>query len=165
MTGIQAPELKDYSRRSRRGECMAVEAAETLDNFIHNGTVRLVALRNTVGGGKRGRLRRCLQVKRGGKWIDPAMVMLRRASCSGPERRGVGLERRLQPDGRRGRGPRCRHLESGGVRQAGPVTGQPDQHEARSWDGEGKDTANSEWVRITNHDPVNPVPLGWLAHA
>ena len=30
------------------------------------------------------------------------------------------------------------------------------------WDGENKDRASGEWIRITNHDPVNPVPLaGW----
>ena len=162
MTGIQAMEIKDYSRRSRKGECMAVEATEVLDKFVHHGTFRLVAMHNTIGGGKRGRLRRSLQVMKGGEWVDPSMTLLEKGlvlwSSDGVEWAWNGVYSRLAADAAaKGVGlwdpDACGH--------PGPAEHSPLSIKLQ-WDGEGRDTPNSEWIRIKNGDPVNAVSLhGW----
>ena len=133
VTGIQAPELFNYSRKTRKGACLGVEATEFLEHLVHNSTGRLVAQKASSRsiGDTRVRLRRSIQVQRGGKWIDPAQELLRRGPrVLVPERPGVGLERHLQPAGRGGRGRGSGCLESGGLRQAGPVSDEPAQHQA-----------------------------------
>ena len=134
LTGIQAPELFNYSRKTRRGACLGVEATETLEHLVHNTTGRLVAQKASSRsiGDTRVRLRRSIQVKRGGKWIDPAAELLKRGPRAVvPERPGVGVERHLQPPRRGGRRQGHRHLEPGRVRQAGPVADEPAEHQAQ----------------------------------
>ena len=162
MTGIQAMELYNYSRRSRKGECMAVEAAEQLDKLVHGQVFRLVSMNKAAGGGLRGRLRSTLQVKKGGRWIDPAMVLLEK---------GLVL---WNPDGDEWawNGAYSRIAQEAAARGVGiwnPVAcGKPGPYQISplslkvKWNGGGHETANSEWVRITNGDPVNSVSLeGW----
>ena len=169
MTGIQAPELSSYSRvgEGRKGNCLGVEAAETLEKYIKRETVRLVAMkaRSTTAGG-RHRLRRTVQVKHGGRWIDPAMVLLEK---------GLALWLPNGSDEWAWNGAYGRIAEEAAARGVGlwdpNACGKPGPSEASpltmkvKWDAEGTDsrkTANGEWVRIKNGDPVNPVSLaGW----
>jgi hypothetical protein len=79
MTGIQAMELHRYGRRAGRlGECNAVEATIALERMIRRKRIRLVALKPGSITGERGRLRRAVLVKKGGRWIDPGAELLRR---------------------------------------------------------------------------------------
>ena len=160
ITGIQAPELYDYTHKDRKGECMGVEAAKQLDKLVHGRPFRLVSLHMRAGGGARARLRSSLQVKQGGRWVDPAMVLLEK---------GLVL---WNPDGEEWPWNRAysRLAEEAADRGVGlwnPVAcGKPGPSEDSplsikvKWNGGGHETANSEWVRITNEDPIKPVPLG-----
>ena len=164
VTGIQAPELFDYSRKSRRGACLAVEAAEALEHMVHNSTVRLVAQKasSRASGAERVRLRRSIRVKRGGKWIDPAAQLLKRGLAlwfpSGQEWAWNGRYSRLAAEAA-AKGVGIWNPEAcgkPGPSQTSPLSIKP------KWDGENKDRASGEWIRISNHDPINPVPLaGW----
>ena len=172
MTGIQAPELKSYSRaHGRYGNCMAVEAAETLERFIKRRTVRLVAMhgRSTTAG-SRHRLRRTVQVKYHGKWVDPAMELLRKGLVlwlpnGSDEWAWNGVYGRLAEEAAaKGVGlwnPTACTPSTGRASQAAPGT----LRLKVKWDAEGTDnsrTANGEWVRIHNDDVANPVSLkGW----
>ena len=162
MTGIQAMELYNYRHRRRKGECMAVEAAKQLDKLVHGKAFRLVSMHMKPGNGERARIRSSLQVKRQGRWIDPAMVLLEK---------GLVL---WDPDGHEWawNGAYSRLAEQAAARGVGlwnPVAcGKPGPAQDAplsmklKWDGEGRDTANSEWVRIKNGDPLNAVSLaGW----
>jgi micrococcal nuclease len=173
MTGIQAPELKSYSRaHGRYGNCMAVEAAETLESMIKRRTVRLVAMksRSTTAGG-RHRLRRTVQVKRGGKWIDPAMVLLQK---------GLVLWLPNGSDEWAWNGAYGRLAEEAAAKGVGLWNPNACSKNSASssatlfpntlrlkvkWDAAGTDsrkTANGEWVRIHNDDLASPVSLkGW----
>jgi hypothetical protein len=149
---------------------MGVEAAETLENLIKRRTVRLVAMRgaSTTAGG-RARLRRTVQVKKGGRWIDPAMVLLEK---------GLALWLPNGSDEWAWNGVYGRLAEEAAAKGVGiwnPNACSKTSSKAASstsqlrlkvkWDAEGTDsakTANGEWVRITNSDPVNAVSLrGW----
>ena len=167
MIGIQAPELSSYSRaHGRKGNCLGVEAAEELDKLL-KGQYRLVAMKSgSTTQGKRARLRRTVQVKRGGKWIDPAMVLLQK---------GLVLWFPNGSDEWAWNGTYARIAEQAAAKGVGlwnpNACGKPGPSESSpltlkvKWDAEGTDsnkTNNGEWVRIKNGDPVNPVPLaGW----
>ena len=162
MTGIQAPELYKYTHANRRGECMGVEAARQLDKLVHKKAMRLVSMHMRAGKGDRGRIRSSLQVKKGGRWIDPAMVLLEKGLViwdpDGEEWAWNGVYSRLAQEAAR-RGVGIWNPVACG--KPGPSQDSPLSMKVK-WDGEGKDTANSEWVRIRNLDPVNPVSLaGW----
>ena len=167
MIGIQAPELSSYSRaHGRKGNCMGVEAAEELDKLL-KGEYRLVAMKaGSTTQGKRVRLRRTVQVKRGGRWVDPAMVLLQK---------GLALWFPNGSDEWPWNGAYARIAEQAAAKGVGlwdpNACGKPGPSESSplsmkvKWDAEGTDgsrTNNGEWVRIKNLDPVNPVPLaGW----
>ncbi|MGH2837333.1 MAG: lamin tail domain-containing protein [Thermoleophilaceae bacterium] len=164
LTGIQAPELFNYSRKSRRGACLGVEAAETLEHLVHNSTGRLVAQKanSRSVGDTRVRLRRSLQIKRGGKWIDPAAELLKKGLAlwfpNGQEWAWNGRYGRLAEEAAAKGIGIWNPVACGkpGPSQSSPLTIKP------KWDGENKDRASGEWIRITNHDPFNDVPLaGW----
>ena len=167
MTGIQAPELKSYSRaHGRYGNCMGVEAAETLESMIKRRTVRLVAMKSgSTTAGDRHRLRRTVQVKRGGRWIDPAMVLLQKGLVlwlpnGSDEWAWNGVYGRLAEEAAaKGVG-----LWNPNACSKGTVSPNTLSMKVK-WDAEGTDsnkTANGEWVRIHNNDPVTPVSLkGW----
>jgi endonuclease YncB( thermonuclease family) len=165
VTGIQAPELFNYSRKSRRGQCLGVEATETLEHLVHNTTGRLVAQKanSRSVGDSRVRLRRSIQVKRGGKWIDPAQELLRRGLVlwfpNGQEWAWNGTYSRLASEAA-SNGVGIWNPEACG--KPGPAATSPLSIKPK-WDGEDKDRASGEWIRITNHDPVNSVPLGGWA--
>jgi len=168
MTGIQAPELSSYSRvgKGRRGNCMGVEAANELDKLIKRRKIRLVAMKggSTTEGG-RARLRRTVQVKRGGRWIDPAMVLLQKGLAlwfpnGSDEWAWNGVYARLAEQAA-ARGVGLWNPEACG--RVGPSPDAQFRMKVK-WDGEGTDSAknaNAEWVRIYNDGPT-PAPLsGW----
>ena len=164
LTGIQAPELFNYSRKHRVGACMGVEAAEVLQHLVHNTTGRLVAQKANSRsiGDTRVRLRRSLQIKRGGKWIDPAAEILKRGLAlwfpNGQEWAWNGTYARLAEEAAAKGVGIWNPLACGkpGPSQESPLSIKP------KWDGEDKDRASGEWIRITNHDPINSVSLaGW----
>ena len=164
VTGIQAPELFNYSRKSRRGACMGVEATETLEHLVHNSTVRLLAQKANSRsiGDTRIRWRRSIQVQRGGKWIDPAAELLKRGLAlwfpNGQEWAWNGTYARLAEEAA-AKGIGIWNPEACG--KPGPSASSPLSIKPK-WDGENKDRASGEWIRITNHDPLNSVPLaGW----
>jgi hypothetical protein len=99
-------------------------------------------------------------VKKGGRWIDPAMVLLEKGlvlwNPDGDEWAWNGTYSRLAAEAAaRGVGIwdpiACGH----------PGPSQNSQLSLKvKWNGAGHETANSEYVRITNLDTANPVPLG-----
>ena len=123
---------------------------------------RLVSLHGsskTHGG--RARLRRSIQVKRGGRWIDPAAELLERGLVlpfpSGQEWAWNGYYRRLAQEAA---------LKGVGLwnpiscRKPGPWQLNPLTIKVK-WDAPGIDKASGEWMRITNFGST-PVPLrGW----
>ena len=163
VTGINAPELFNYSRKSRRGACLAVEATEALEKIVRRSTVRLVAQKAASHSvGARARLRRSIQVKRGGRWIDPAAELLKRGLAlwfpNGQEWAWNGTYGRLAEEAA-ARGVGIWNPLSCG--KPGPSQSSPLSLKVK-WDAQGKDRASGEWIRITNHDTVNAVPLkGW----
>ena len=144
---------------------MGVEATEVLEHLVHNTTGRLVAQKASSRsiGDTRVRLRRSIQVKRGGKWIDPAAELLRRGLVlwfpNGQEWAWNGTYARLAEEAA-AKGVGIWNPEACG--KPGPSATSPLSIKPK-WDGENKDRASGEWIRITNHDPVNAVPLGGWA--
>lgn len=165
ITGIQAMELTQYGRkRGRIGECHAVEAAERLEGLIRasGSRVRIAALHPASVSGPRERLRRQISVRTADGWTDVATILLREGLAlwfpnreewvwNGPYSRlaeqaaadGVGLWDPISC----GRGP--------------SQTLTPLRLKVK-WNAGGNDLTNlnGEWVRITNPDAVEPVPLG-----
>ena len=152
LTGIQAMELFNYSRNSRRGACMGVPATIALENMVKNSHVRLVAQKaasRTIGD-SRVRLRRSIQVKQGGKWIDPAAELLKRGLAlpfpNGDEWAWNGIYRRLaQEAAAKGKGL----WNPTACGKPGPSQSNPLSMKVK-WDAENVDKASGEWIRITN---------------
>jgi hypothetical protein len=154
-------EQSSYSPRSRAGDCHAVEATTRLEQLVR-GSRRIVRLAaDDPESRSRGRLVRTVAVRSGGRWRDVGTLLIDEgrglwwASASEPApnrsyrallQRAIASQRGLfDPDA-------C------GV---GPSAASP-LRVSVNWDADGNDTANpsGEWVRISNLDPVNPVPLG-----
>ncbi len=162
MTGIQAMELKVYGRRKgRKGECNAVKAADALDKMVRGKTVRLVSVkRDAITKGSRGRYRRSVQVKIGGRWLDPALELLRKSLVlwfpNGQEwawnRQYSQVAAEMAAQGRGIWDP-----ESCGP---GPGAGIPLSMKLK-WDAHGSDgkAPNEEWARITNLDPTRTLDM------
>ena len=78
FTAVQALELRTYKVTHRTGECVAVQAANTLERWLrqaHN-RVRLTA-RNPNARASKGRILRGVQIKRGGRWRDVGEMLVR----------------------------------------------------------------------------------------
>ena len=160
FTGIQAMELYNYSRKSRKGACMGVPATIALENMVKNSHVRLVAQKASSQsiGDTRARLRRSFQVKKGGRWIDPAAELLKRGLVlpfpNGQEWAWNGLYGRLaQEAARKGKG--LWNPTSCG--KPGPSQANPLSMKVK-WDAPNVDKASGEWIRIHN-DGTTPVSL------
>ena len=165
LAGIQAMELRRYSRTRRAGECTAVAATRTLERLVRGSRrrVRLSSLHAGTRGGPRHRLRRSVAVRRGGRWVDAGAVLLRAGLAlwlpSGrewaPNRTYSRLSARAA---RRGRG-----LWS--TRSCGRGPAQSAHLEMRlKWDAFGRDNdnVNGEWVRITSAEGSPAISLrGW----
>ena len=161
MTGIQAMELDKYGRRAgRKGECNAIEATVALERMIRHRKIRLLALKPGSITGERGRLRRAVMVKQGGRWVDPGEVLLRKGLVlwfpNGQEwawnRKYSTLAAETAAKGI-------------GIWNATSCGEGPSQESPLSmkvkWDAAGQDSKNinGEFARITNLDPLNPVSL------
>ena len=77
-------ELSDYSRaHGRKGDCHAVEAAERFEYLLQGASVkrrkvRIASFRkSSKTAGARGRLRRGVAYKQGGRWHDAATTLMR----------------------------------------------------------------------------------------
>ena len=170
MTGVQAMELRSYSRvRGRRGACHARAAAERLEDLLKGPRnkrreIRLAARhRDSVTKGRRGRLRRAIAFRQGGRWQDAGAVLMAEGyALWDPNRREWAWNKRYsklaQFAARAGRRiwntAACRR----GPRQSSPLTMKV------KWDARGSDGShpNGEWFKIRNHDPVHAVGLrGW----
>jgi endonuclease YncB( thermonuclease family) len=160
FAGVQAMEQTDYSTTHREGYCHAVDATERVERLVRrsNGLVRLAAA--DPYSMSQGRYVRTVAVRVRGRWTDVGTILMREgralwwpswresstnAAYSTQVQRAMASGRGLfDPDG-------C------GV---GPSTGSP-LSLIVNWDADGADDTNpaGEWVRLRNHDTVNPVPL------
>ena len=170
LLGVQAMELTDYSRANgRKGECHAVEAAERLEYLLQGPRVkrrlvRIAAFReSSKTDGARGRLRRGVAYKSGGRWRDAGAVLMREGHAlwdpNAQEWAWNKLYAKLAAQAA-SEGKRIWDPDSCG---AGP-SAQSVLSLKVKWDANGNDgkNINGEWVRITNTDLVNDVSLrGW----
>ncbi|HKG66567.1 MAG TPA: lamin tail domain-containing protein [Solirubrobacteraceae bacterium] len=167
ITGLQAMEQTTYTSRAsaRRGECHAVEATARLDQLLKAGKykVRLYAQDPASRSGKR--LRRSVAVRVNRRWNDVARVLI-------TEGHGLWLPNHREFAWNRDysilqlRAQRAQlNLWDADYCGFGPAEGAQIRLLV-NWDADGDDNLdpNGEWVRITNPDPVNPLPLGgwWL---
>ncbi|HYH57740.1 MAG TPA: lamin tail domain-containing protein [Thermoleophilaceae bacterium] len=163
MLGLQAPELSHYTRvgKGRRGNCLGPQAANTLDKLI-KGKFRLVALRgSSVTQGKRVRLRRALQVRKGGRWVDPAVTLLEKGLAlwfpNGNEWPwNKGYFKATEKAQKRGAGL----FNPTACGKPGPSQDAKLRMKIR-WDGEGTDKPGGEWIRIHNESSKEVSLKGW----
>lgn len=166
LTGIQAMELRSYSRKNgRAGECHAVKATKRLQQLIRGAgrRVRLAALHEDSATGRRQRLRRHISIRYGGEWVDVGALMLREGRALWfPNRREWAWNR---PYSRLAAEAAAAGI---GIWDTDACAAGPQQESALTmkvkWDGGGTERPGMtrEWVRITNADPVNAVSLrGW----
>ena len=167
ITGMNAMEQTTYTSRAsaRRGECHAVEATARLEQLLRASKYKVRLLAQDPASRSQRRLRRSLAVKIRGRWVDVARTMLGEGHAIWlPNRRENAWNRDysiLQLRAQRAQ----LNLWDPDYCGAGPDEGRPIRLLV-NWDADGDDglDPNGEWVRITNLDPVNPLPLGgwWL---
>lgn len=170
VSGINAMELTDYNTRHREGACHGVQAADRTSQLVKEakGRVRLSAIDPTSHS--RNRERRAVSLHIGHRWVDLGRTLLSEGLALWlPATKEWAWNARystIVEDAA------ARHvgLWDASACGGGPNEGQPIKLWA-NWDGDGNDHylfgPNSEWVRIKNLDPVNPLPLGgwWLRDA
>jgi endonuclease YncB( thermonuclease family) len=166
LTGIQAMELRSYSRYfGRSGECHSIEATERLEKLIRRSRnrVRLAAIRPSSITGARGRIRRSIAVKRGRRWVDVGAVLLREGLALWfPNPVEWAWNRSYSRIAERAAQRRVGiwNAEACG---AGPAEWNSLRLKVK-WNADDDDSRNfnGEWVRIRNVDPLNDVSLaGW----
>lgn len=167
INGLQAPELKSYSRKKgRKGFPFAVAATERLESLINKRWVRLSAQKassTTRGEGGRVRARRSISVKRGGKWVDVGSIMIAEGWAlpfpNGNEWASNGHYLGLAQQA----ADACRKIWSGSCGAGASQSGGNPLAMKLKWDAEDDDSRNinGEWVRLTNPTAA-PVSLrGW----
>ena len=152
-------------RRARRGECHAVEATARLEQLLKAGKYRVRLLAQDPASRSVGRLRRSLAVRVKGRWIDVGRTLISEGHALWLPNRSEHAWNRdysiLQSRAQRAQ----LNLWDADYCGAGPAEGAQIRL-LINWDADGDDglDPNGEWVRITNLDPVNPLPLGgwWL---
>src|SRR4051812_32342217 len=167
ITGMQAMEQTTYTSRAaqRRGECHAVEATARLDQLLKAGRYKVRLLAQDPASRSGRRLRRTVAVRVNGRWIDVARTLIGEGHALWlPNSRESAWNRDYSV--LQGRAQRAAaNLWNPAYCGFGPNEGQPIRLLV-NWDADGNDDLdpNGEWVRITNLDPVNPLPLGgwWL---
>ena len=167
VTGMNAMEQTTYTSRAstRRGECHAVEATARLEQLLKASKHKVRLLAQDPASRSQRRLRRSVAVKVKGRWVDVARTMLAEGHAIWlPNRRESAWNRDysiLQLRAQRAQ----RNLWDPDYCASGPNEGQS-LRLLVNWDADGSDELdpNGEWVRITNLDPVNTLPLGgwWL---
>jgi endonuclease YncB( thermonuclease family) len=167
ITGLNAMEQTTYTSKAsaRRGECHAVEATSRLDQLLKAGKYKVRLYAQDPASRSQKRLRRSVAVRVNGRWTDVARVLISEGHAIWlPNRREYAWNRDysiLQLRAQRAQ----LNLWDFDYCGVGPAEGaQP--RLLVNWDADGDDNLdpNGEWVRITNLDPVNPLPLGgwWL---
>jgi micrococcal nuclease len=170
LTGVQAMELRSYSRaRGRRGACHARAAAERLERLLKGPRnkrrkIRLAARHpNSVSRGPRGRLRRSIAFRQGGRWYDAGAVLMREGhGLWDPNHREWPWNKRYSKLAQFA-AQAGRRIWNAGACRRGPRQSSPLTMKVR-WDARGSDGSNpnGEWMKIRNHDPVRAVGLrGW----
>ena len=167
ITGINAMEQTTYSSRAsaRRGECHAVEATARLDQLLRGTKYKVRLYAQDPASRSQKRLRRSVAVRVKGRWTDVGRVMLSEGHAIWlPNHREYAWNRDysiLQLRAQRAQ-LNLWDYDACGI---GPAEGAQ-MRLLVNWDADGDDNLdpNGEWVRITNLDPVNPLPLGgwWL---
>lgn len=76
FTGINAMELRVYSHRPsrRRGDCHGLAAAAFVDRYVAGSHRRIRLAAQRPASTSRGRLRRSVWVRSGGRWVDLAAL-------------------------------------------------------------------------------------------
>jgi micrococcal nuclease len=151
LNGINAMELTRYSHTPsmRRGACHAVGAANRLDAMVRAGGKRVKVLAQDPRSRSGKRLRRAIRVRAGGRWIDPAQVLLREGwALWHPGRKEWAFNRPHQEGALQAasEGLRLWNPSACGARIASAVTPRLLLNWHTHWDG----TPNGEWVRISN---------------
>jgi endonuclease YncB( thermonuclease family) len=167
MLGIQAMELKSYSRaRKRYGECHSVKAAKRLEHLLQGRKVkrrrvRLAAFRaRSRTAGRRGRLLRGVAYRRGGHWHDAGAVLMREGHVLwDPHNKEWAWNRRYAKLAGRAANS-GRNLWDTDFCGTGPAEGAQ-LRLGLKWDAYRNDGThvNGEWIRIRNRDPASALPL------
>jgi len=167
VTGINAMEQTTYTSRAsaRRGECHAVEATARLDQLLKASKYKVRLYAQDPASRSQKRLRRSVAVKVKGRWTDVGRVLMTEGHAIWlPNHREWAWNRDysiLQSRAQRAQ----LNLWDADYCGIGPSEGAQIRLLV-NWDADGDDglDPNGEWVRITNLDPVNPLPLGgwWL---
>jgi endonuclease YncB( thermonuclease family) len=166
VAGYNAPELGRYSkypsrRRNRKGACEGVQATAVFEHALRQSHmhVRLAALHASSHSGPR--LRRSVQVKVGGKWVDNGANMLRRGlavwlpnpteTAWNKEYSAIAQEAAARKVG----------LWSTTECGAGPEAGAQLRLRIK-WDADGNDyhNINGEWIDVINRNANAPVDVG-----
>ena len=167
ITGLNAMEQSNYPSRAsrRRGDCHAVEATGRLEELLKAGRykVRLLAQDPASRSGKR--LRRSVAVRINRRWRDVGRTLLSEGHALWlPNRREHAWNRDYSILAARA-AQAGQNLWNPSYCGAGHSEGAPIALRV-NWDADGNDglDPNGEWVRVTNPDPVNALPLGgwWL---
>ena len=165
ISGLQAMEQTVYASRAsqRRGECHAVEATARLDQLLKAGRYKVRLLAQDPASRSGSRLRRSVAVKIRGRWRDVGRTLIAEGHALWlPNRREHAWNRDYSVLAARAALAQ-RNLWSPSYCGAAYSEGAPVQLRV-NWDADGDDNLdpNGEWIRVTNPDPVNALPLaGW----
>ena len=160
ITGINAMEQTVYSRypSRRRGECHALEATAALEDLLRRAKWKVRLAAQDPVAHSRTRLRRSVQVKVRGRWIDVGRRMM-------AEGHALWLpnykENAWNAEYAR-TGEWAASLQRGIWNPTYCGAGPNDESPLKVTVNSDSRAAGGEWVRIRNLDPVNSVPLaGW----
>jgi endonuclease YncB( thermonuclease family) len=166
VASYNAPELSVYSRtaskrRNRKGACRGVQAANALERDIKRShwKVRLAALHARSHSGPR--LRRSVQVKVGGKWVDNGPNMLRRGLAVWLPNPDETAWNKTYSEIAQEAAAKKVGLWSTTECGAGPEAGAQLRLRVK-WDADGNDhqNINGEWIDVINRSDTTPVDVG-----
>lgn len=167
ITGMNAMEQTTYTSKAsaRRGECHAVEATARLDQLLEAAKYKVRLLAQDPASRSQKRLRRSVAVRINGRWVDVARTLIAEGHAIWlPNHREFAWNRDYSVLASRAQRAGA-NLWDADYCGAGPDDGAQIRLLV-NWDADGDDNLdpNGEWVRVTNLDPVNPLPLGgwWL---
>lgn len=165
LTGINAPELRVYSRSPgrRRGDCHAVSSTRLIEKPIKRakGSVRLSAQRAGSVSGRR--LRRSVWVRSGGRWTDLSALSLERGGSLWLPNGAEYARNRVHATLAGGSAAARRGIYDPDACRRGPDDDVPLRITA-NWDADSNDerNLNGEWVDVRNLGS-RPLDLsGWF---
>jgi endonuclease YncB( thermonuclease family) len=163
LTGVQAMEQTRYRAAQRAGDCHAVEATNRLERLVRRSKQRVRVTALFPESRSRGRRLRWIAVRYKGRWRDAGRILVSEGlALWWPTRNEAASNVRYSVLSQKAAAAR-RGLFSPSSCGIGPNEGQPIRLLV-NWDADGADSqdVNGEWVKISNQDPVNPLPLdGW----